>query len=161
MAGIATLRAFGWEQECLDFNQAVLDNSQRPAYLLAMIQHCLTFVLAVVVIILATLIVVLTTQVKEITGPGLTGASMVSLMSLGDYVSSLIVFYTQLETSIGAVSRLKSFHDTVSPESSIGEEIAPPPLWPWRGAVNIEAVSASYTYVNTRLRLFRPFSMLF
>jgi ABC-type multidrug transport system fused ATPase/permease subunit len=125
----------------------LLDSSQRPAYLLAMVQHCLSFILSAVVTVLATLIVVLTTQVKTITGPGLAGASMVTLMSIGDYVSQMIVMYTLLETSIGAVSRLKSFRETVLPESSPEEHAVLPPLWPWHGAVNIEAISASYRYV--------------
>ncbi|GFP57561.1 ABC transporter FGM5 [Trichoderma asperellum] len=78
IAGVATLRAFGWTQESLDFNLGLLDNSQRPAYLLAMVQHCLTFILSALVTVLATLVVVLVTQVKEITGAGLAGASMIS-----------------------------------------------------------------------------------
>ncbi|RFU76622.1 abc transporter [Trichoderma arundinaceum] len=144
VSGLATLRAFGWIRESLDVNQALLDSSQRPAYLLAMVQHCLSFILSSVVTLLATLVVVLTTQVKSITGPGLTGSSMVTLMTLGDYVSQFIIMYTLLEISLGAVSRLKSFQETVLPEDSPVEETVLPPLWPWRGAVNIEAMSASY-----------------
>ncbi|KAK4069531.1 uncharacterized protein Triagg1_6955 [Trichoderma aggressivum f. europaeum] len=145
VAGVATLRAFGWTQESLDFNLTLLDNSQRPAYLLAMVQHCLTFILSSVVTAVATLVVVLTTQVKAVTGPGLTGASMVTLMSLGNFISHLIVMYTQVEISLGAVSRLKSFHDTVLPESTPEEDAELPLLWPWRGAVDIQDVSASYS----------------
>ncbi|KAM0261518.1 hypothetical protein ACHAQJ_002201 [Trichoderma viride] len=156
VAGVATLRAFGWVQESLDFNLGLLDSSQRPAYLLAMVQNCLGFILSAVVTVLATLIVVLTTQVKEITGPGLAGASMVTLMSLGDYVSELIVMYTLLETSIGAVSRLKSFRETVLPESSPGEDTVLPPLWPLQGALNIEAVSASYNESDQSLASVDP-----
>lgn len=147
IAGVATLRAFGWTQESLDFNLGLLDNSQRPAYLLPMVQHCLNFVLSVVVTVLATLVVVLVTQVKSITGAGLAGASMVSLMSIGDYVSALILMYTLLEISIGAVSRLKSFRETVLPESSPEEDVVLPPLWPLHGSLDIKAVSASYKYV--------------
>ncbi|KAJ4856963.1 ABC transporter domain-containing protein [Trichoderma breve] len=145
VAGVATLRAFGWTQESLDFNLKLLDNSQRPAYLLAMVQHCLTFILSSVVTAVATLVVALTTQVKAVTGPGLTGASMVTLMSLGNFISHLIVMYTMVEISLGAVSRLKSFHDTVVPESTPEEDAELPLLWPWRGAVDIQDVSASYS----------------
>ncbi|KAH8122202.1 multidrug resistance-associated protein [Trichoderma asperelloides] len=153
IAGVATLRAFGWTQESLDFNLGLLDNSQRPAYLLAMVQHCLTFILSALVTVLATLVVVLVTQVKEITGAGLAGASMVSLMSLGDYVSHLILMYTLLEISIGAVSRLKSFRETVLPESSPEEDAMLPPLWPLYGSLDIKAVSASYSNESDSLAL--------
>ncbi|KAL7941549.1 P-loop containing nucleoside triphosphate hydrolase protein [Trichoderma barbatum] len=145
VAGVATLRAFDWTQNSLDFNLKLLDSSQRPAYLLAMVQHCLSFILSSAVTLLATLVVVLTTQVKTITGPGLTGASMVTLMSLGNYVSQLILMYTLLEISLGAISRLKSFRETVSPESSAEEDAVLPLLWPSRGAVDIQDVSASYS----------------
>ncbi|KAM0464545.1 hypothetical protein ACHAPV_002375 [Trichoderma viride] len=144
VTGVATLRAFGWTQQSLEFNLGLLDNSQRPAYLLAMVQHCLTFFLSAVVTVLATLVVVLVTQVKAVTGAGFAGASMVSLMSLGDYVSNLIRMYTLLEISIGAVSRLKSFRETVLPESSPEEDAVLPPLWPLHGSLEIKGVSASY-----------------
>lgn len=147
VTGVVTLRAFGWAQESLELNISLLDNSQRPAYLLAMVQHCLTFFLSAVVMVLATLVVVLVTQVKAVTGAGFAGASMISLMSFGDFVSSLIRNYTLLEISIGAVSRLKSFRETVLPESSPEEDAMLPPLWPLHGSLDIKAVSASYKYV--------------
>ncbi|EHK46031.1 multidrug resistance-associated protein [Trichoderma atroviride IMI 206040] len=154
VTGVATLRAFGWAQESLGFNLGLLDNSQRPAYLLAMVQHCLTFFLSAVVTVLATLVVVLVTQVKAVTGAGFAGASMVSLMSLGDYVSNLIRMYTLLEISIGAVSRLKSFRETVLPESSPEEDAMLPPLWPLHGSLEIKDVSASYNNeLNQSLQL--------
>ena len=107
----------------MNFNNRLLDDSQRPAYLLAMIQRWLTFVLYLVVAAMAILVVVLTTQVRLITGTGFAGASLVTLMSFGDIVSQLIMMYTQLETSIGAVSRLKSFSEKILPESLSGEDI--------------------------------------
>jgi ATP-binding cassette, subfamily C (CFTR/MRP), member 1 len=128
----------------VNFNNRLLDDSQRPAYLLAMIQRWLTFVLYLVVAAMAILVVVLTTQVRLITGTGFAGASLVTLMSFGDIVSQLIMMYTQLETSIGAVSRLKSFSEKVLPESLSGEDIEPLESWPPRGAIEISGVSASY-----------------
>ncbi|KAL7925630.1 multidrug resistance-associated protein [Trichoderma austrokoningii] len=151
VTGVATLRALGWTQQSLDSNLSLLDNSQRPAYLLGMVQHLLTFVLAAVVTVLATLVVVLVTQVKAVTGAGFAGASMVSLMSLGDYISALIRMYTLLEVSIGAVSRLKSFRETVLPESTPDEDAVLPPLWPLHGSLEIKGVSASYNNESNQL----------
>ncbi|KAM0248820.1 hypothetical protein ACHAQJ_009306 [Trichoderma viride] len=139
-----SLRAFRWVESNLEVNNTLLDNSQRPAYLLAMIQRWLTFILYNVVAVLATTIVVLTTQARSITGMGFTGASLVTLMSFGDYVSQLIMAYTMLETSIGAVSRIKSFNENVHPESSSNDEIEPPETWPAKGTIEINGVSASY-----------------
>jgi ATP-binding cassette subfamily C (CFTR/MRP) protein 1 len=147
ITGVATLRAFGWVEDSLRVNNRLLDNSQRPAYLLAMIQRWLIFVLNIVAAVMAILVVVTATQVKSVTGIGFTGASLVTLMSFGNFVSHLITTYTLLETSMGAVSRLKSFSEKVLPESLPGEDIVPPQLWPPSGAVEIRGVSASYVYV--------------
>ncbi|KAG6355351.1 hypothetical protein INS49_003313 [Diaporthe citri] len=62
MKGIATIRAFGWVSENVHVNKTYLDTSQRPAYLLAIIQRWLGFVLRIVVALLAIAIVTLATQ---------------------------------------------------------------------------------------------------
>ncbi|KUI53479.1 Canalicular multispecific organic anion transporter 1 [Cytospora mali] len=54
MKGLATFRAFSWISDGIVKNRNLLDNSQRPAYLLAMIQRWLTFVLDSAVSALAT-----------------------------------------------------------------------------------------------------------
>ncbi len=126
LSGIVTLRAFSWVDDSIRLNRKLLDDSQRPAYLLAMIQRCLTFVLNMVVSVLATLVVVLVTQLQLTTGIGFTGASMIVLMELGTNLAHAIRMYTMLETSIGAVSRLKSFSERVIPEMLPGRILCLP-----------------------------------
>lgn len=140
--GIATFRAFGWIQEGVELNNQNLDTSQRPAYLLAMIQRWLGFTLQLVVAALAFVVVTMATQLRSSTA--FTGASLVTLMVFGDSLSTLVNMYTLLETSIGAVSRLKSFSEKVAPEALEGEDVVPPQEWPTRGAIQINGVSASY-----------------
>ncbi|KAI1387586.1 ABC multidrug transporter [Hypoxylon trugodes] len=140
--GIVTLRAFGFTGEDQAKNAYLLDRSQRPAYLLTMIQQWLTFVLNVVVGIIAVLLTTLAVRLSS--NSGFTGASLVTLMAFGGLLSSAVVFYTQLETSLGAISRLKSFDKTATSEDKPGEDIIPPEEWPQRGEINLEGVSASY-----------------
>ncbi|KAI1139479.1 P-loop containing nucleoside triphosphate hydrolase protein [Hypoxylon sp. FL0543] len=140
--GIATFRAFGWVQDGIELNNKHLDLSQRPAYLLAMIQRWLGFTLSMVVAMLAIVVVTLATQLHS--NRAFTGASLVTLMSFGTHLSYIVSTYTGLETSIGAISRLKSFSERVRSESLEGEDIVPPPEWPMRGSVRINGVSASY-----------------
>jgi hypothetical protein len=97
-----------------------------------------------VVSLLATLVVVLATQSKSITGTGFTGASLVSLMEFGANLAHAIQVYTLLETSMGAISRLKGFSEKVAPETLPEEDMAPPVSWPFGGAIEISKVSASY-----------------
>lgn len=140
--GLATFRAFGWVQEGVALNNCLLDTSQRPAYLLAMVQRWLGFALQTVVAVLAIVVVTLATQLRSSTG--LTGASLVTLMTFGDILNYIIRWYTQIETSMGAISRLKNFSDKVKSEKLEGEDVVPPREWPTKGCIEISGVYASY-----------------
>lgn len=146
MKGITTYRAFGWVPDGIHKNNTLLDTSQRPAYLLAMIQRWLGFSLQIIIALLAISVVTLSTQFRSNTA--FTGASLVTLMSFGESLSYIIKFYTMLETSIGAVSRLKTFNETVESENKEGEDLRPPQEWPLGGAIEINGVSASYKYIS-------------
>lgn len=140
--GISTVRAFGWVDQDISQNDTLLDNSLQPAYLLAMIQQWLRTVMQLVVAGLAVVLVSLATQLDP--NVGVAGTSLVTLLAFGGSLSELIQGYTELETSIGAVSRLKTFSDSVTPEDEPGETLEPPELWPTAGAVELKHVSASY-----------------
>jgi len=140
--GVATFRAFGWTAASIAENNGYLDTSQRPAYLLAMIQRWLLFVLNAVVAVVAVVVVALATQMRA--NEGFTGASLVTIMGFGDTLANIIRCYTLLETSIGAVSRLKTFSDTTHPEDLPGEDVVPPESWPETGLIEIRNISASY-----------------
>ena len=141
--GVATLRAFDWTESLISVNNTLLDTSQRPAYLLSMIQRCLAFVLDMVVAVIALLVVTLTTQLRL--GTGFTGASLVSIMTLGKTLAHLVQMYTLLETSIGAVSRLKTFSEETLPEDLPGEDTHPSLTWPEKGRIQVKNISASYS----------------
>lgn len=91
---------------------------------------------------LAIAVVALATQLRSNTA--VTGASLVTLMNFGEALSYIVRFYTMLETSIGAVSRLKTFSDTVKSENLEGEDVIPGKEWPLRGTITLKGVSASY-----------------
>jgi ATP-binding cassette subfamily C (CFTR/MRP) protein 1 len=52
-----------------------------------------------------------------------------------------------LETSIGAVSRIKAFSADTPSENLPAEMVVPPENWPMRGFIEIRNVSASYKYI--------------
>ncbi|KUM59972.1 hypothetical protein ACN42_g7172 [Penicillium freii] len=140
--GITTLRAFGFIPGDIDKNTRLIDASQRPAYLLLMIQQWLTLVLDIVVMVLA--VVMTTLAVRLHSSSGFAGASLFSLMSFGESISGIVIFYTKLETSIGAIARLKMFTENVKPEDRDEDDIVPPVQWPQSGVVELKGVSASY-----------------
>ena len=65
-------------------------------------------------------------------------------MTIGEYLGAIIISWTSLETSIGAVSRLKRFSEDVKSEDFPGEDQECPLLWPDNGSLEIVNVSASY-----------------
>lgn len=111
-----------------------------------MVQRWLGFTLQIVVALLAVTVVTLATQLRSSTA--LTGASLVTLMTFGDVLNYIIRWWTQIETSIGAVSRLKNFSEKVKSESLEGEDLIPTRHWPLQGTIRITGVSASYGYAR-------------
>ncbi|KAL7621968.1 hypothetical protein AAE478_007469 [Parahypoxylon ruwenzoriense] len=140
--GIVTLRAFGFTSEVRAKNYFLLDTSQRPSYLLIMIQQWLALVLNFVVAITAVILTTLAVRLRS--NSGFTGASLVTLMGFGDNLSGVVRFYTDLETSLGAITRLKTFDKTAKTEDKDEEDINPPEEWPQRGEIVLKGVSASY-----------------
>lgn len=128
--------------EELNKNAHLVNNSQRPAYLLVMVQQWLNFVLDIVVMIMAAVLTTLAVRLHS--SSGFTGASLVTLMSFGENLSGIVIFYTKLETSIGAIARLKTFNETVTPEDKDEEDVIPPSQWPQSGSICLNGVSASY-----------------
>ena len=92
--------------------------------------------------VVAILVVTLATQLNA--DSGLTGAGMVAIIAFGGFLNSLILNYVELETSIGAVNRLKSFSATTEVEDLPGEDVVPPESWPEKGKIQIKNASASY-----------------
>jgi ATP-binding cassette subfamily C (CFTR/MRP) protein 1 len=139
---LASLRAFGWIDTYIDQNNGLLDESQRPVYLLAMVQQWLQAVLNWVVAVMATILVALATRLGS--NAGITSVALISLMTFSQFLTAIVISWTQLETSIGAVSRLKKFSEDVKNENLTSENDEPPQDWPMHGALEIENVSASY-----------------
>ncbi|KAI1651140.1 putative ABC multidrug transporter [Daldinia loculata] len=140
--GVVTLRAFGFIANDRAKNAYLLDTSQRPAYLLTMIQQWLGLVLNFVVAIIAVMLTALSISLRS--NSGFTGASLVTLMGFGETLTNVVTYYTLLETSLGAITRLKSFEKDAGLEDKDEEDIIPPKEWPQHGEISLKGVSASY-----------------
>ncbi|KAF5687173.1 major facilitator family transporter [Fusarium denticulatum] len=140
--GIATIRALGWTGESIKHNNRLLDQSQRPMYLLSMVQRWLYLTLNAVVAVTATALVGLITQLRS--SSSLSGASLVTLMTLSQSLSDIVRFYAALETSIGAVARLRNFATKTGTESSLHGDIKLDQQWPSKGAIEVRGLWATY-----------------
>lgn len=145
LSGLATLRAFGWADAALDKNTQLLDTSQKPFYLLLCVQRWLTLVLDMIVAVVAVLLMSLAVILRSRVNPGFLGVAMVNIMNLNNTLTNLIEFWTLLETSLGAVSRIKEFTENTDSENLPGEDRTPPPEWPLRGDLEINGISAAYS----------------
>jgi ATP-binding cassette, subfamily C (CFTR/MRP), member 1 len=140
--GIATIRALGRTGENIKHNHRLLNQSQRPMYLLSMVQRWLYLTLNMVVAVTATALVGLITQLRS--SSSLSGASLVTLMTLSQSLSDIVRFYAALETSIGAVARLRNFATKTGTERVSHNDVRPDEQWPSKGRIAVRGVWATY-----------------
>ncbi|TIA11583.1 putative multidrug resistance protein [Aureobasidium pullulans] len=142
--GLVTIRAFQWQSSFYAKFVHRLDASQQPYYLLYMIQQWLGLCLALLVASIAIMLVTFATQFKEQSSGGKIGVAMISVMGFSSSLTALISHWTSLETSIGAVARLRQLEAEVKPEDLPSECELPPSTWPKSGAVVFKNVYAKY-----------------
>ena len=144
LSGVTTIRAFGWQkqshQKCLD----LLDNSQRPYYLMLCIQRWLNLVLDLTTLGIAVVMVAMAMTMRDTSSAGSVGVSMLNILSFNSQLAYLITAWTTLETSLGAVARCKNFEKSTLPEDLPPEIHIPPPDWPQAGELTLTNLSASY-----------------
>ncbi|RAH40919.1 P-loop containing nucleoside triphosphate hydrolase protein [Aspergillus brunneoviolaceus CBS 621.78] len=106
LGGLITIRAFGWQGNFEAEHRDLLQTSQRPYYFLFIIQRWLALVLDLLVAALAVMLAVFAVFVPKI-GP--IGVSLISLITLNEQLAELVNCWTSLDTSIGAVNRIRGF----------------------------------------------------
>ncbi|KAJ6779367.1 hypothetical protein PWT90_04032 [Aphanocladium album] len=141
--GLAYIRSFGWQEFILKRNLRLLDNSQRPFYLLFCAQQLLSFILDSISSGMATLLAIITLFAQGSSTDSSSGMAFLTLLVLGRSFNRVITAWTNMETALGSVSRLRIFLDNTPVESDEGT-VPPPANWPTHGAVQIWNVSARY-----------------
>ncbi|KAF3197725.1 hypothetical protein TWF679_002821 [Orbilia oligospora] len=143
LSGIATIRAFSWEKDFNDESEKLLSVSQKPYYYLATVQRWLALVLDLIVAVLAFVIALIAVQLRHSLDPGYIGLALLNTMSIGEMLKVCIIFYTNLETSLGAIARMRNFSNVVPHEDDPGYDLSTPE-WPSRGDVVFDNLSASH-----------------
>jgi ABC-type multidrug transport system fused ATPase/permease subunit len=142
--GLTTVRAFYWQPQFTDRNTELLDTSQKPFYTMYSIQQWLQVVLDLLVAGIATVLVALAVFVTKKTSSGAVGIALLNLLSFNSTLTLLITNWTQLETSLGAVVRVKQFVSDPQLQPIARREIACPEGWPSEGRIEFRRISASY-----------------
>ncbi|KAF2734747.1 putative multidrug resistance protein [Polyplosphaeria fusca] len=153
LVGLATIRAFGWQAPLISRNHELVDRSQKPFYLMFMIQTWLTLVLDLITTVLAVVVVAVSVRTRETASVGFTGVSLTQIIGFTANFRGAILFWTQMETSIGAVARVKRFEEETEKEHGTRDYVEPPPQWPNRGNVAIDGLTVSYGPEGSRKAL--------
>ena len=145
VAGISTIRAFGWASQTHERCLQLLDNSQRPFYLMLCVQRWLNLVLDLTTAAIAVIVVSFAVSLPTTSSSGSVGLSLLNILSFNTHLAYLIVAWTILETSLGAVARCKNFESSTASEDLPTEDYDPPLDWPHAGQLTLNNVSVSYT----------------
>ncbi|CAI7592888.1 unnamed protein product [Penicillium discolor] len=145
IAGLVSIRALGWIEPFCTRNSELLDNSQRPIYLLKTIQVWLALVLNLLVAGLGTLLIGTTVSLRDTVHPALVGLGLLNIMSFNESLCELVQLWSMTETSLGSLARVRKFINTTESEVKLLETVYPVPTWPPHGAVDINNFAASYS----------------
>ncbi|KAL9602458.1 MAG: hypothetical protein Q9179_002540 [Wetmoreana sp. 5 TL-2023] len=144
LAGLATVRAFGWQTALEKKNRFLLDRSQKPFYLLFAVQRWLQLVLDLLVAAVAVMLMILVVELRGFLSGAYVGVALLNIILFSQHLKLVLQYWTMLETHIGAVSRVRNFSLTVASENGPKENASPPTDWPAHGAIDFYGVDASY-----------------
>lgn len=118
--------------------------------MLLSIQQWLAFILDLLVALMAVVIVFITTSLHDKFSPGEIGVTLNLVLTFNDALAQAITSWTQVETSIGAVTRVQRFRDTTPTEHRQGatDTLQSVHGWPSRGAVVFHQVTACYRFAS-------------
>lgn len=156
LSGVSTIRAFRRQQWLERNNLLFVDDSQKCVYTLFMIQQWLTLAMDLLACGLVVLLMILIVFSRDSFDSGSSGTAIVTLMSFTQSLARLLKFWSLTESCLGAVSRIKTFAETVPSEAqskhsdadssfSMHEKVT----WPSQGAIEFVNVVAAYRYVTT------------
>lgn len=142
-AGLAHIRSFKWQY--LSQSLHALDYSQKPFYYMFCIQRWLNLVSDLFVLGIATILVSIALCVQNTTSQNAIGLALLTVIQFGDSVTALINTWINMETSLGAVARIRSFvQDTPSEEDGTSAGTALPSGCLKRGEIEMVDVTATY-----------------
>ncbi|KAG5986118.1 hypothetical protein E4U43_005653 [Claviceps pusilla] len=143
-SGIQHIRAFAWQTPILRQSLAHLNRSQKPYYYMFCIQRWLTLILDLYVTASAVTLVAIALKVPGITTQSAVGLALLNVMMFGEVLAMLMNSWIKLETSLGAIARLKTFLADTPFEADTGESKGVSEEWPQRGKIELRDVCARY-----------------
>lgn len=141
--GLTHIQAFRWEKENIQRGYSILEESQKPFYVLLAIQQWLGLILSLLTATLGVILIATALFVRYSSSEASVGLSFVSLLTLSYVLEQTVLAWAVLETSCGALARLSTYNENTPQERK--ESRTPVPVnWPSRGRILIKEVDAHY-----------------
>ncbi|KAK2028383.1 ABC transporter [Colletotrichum zoysiae] len=152
--GIITIRAFSWQRKIEDVNIRSLDKSQQPAYTLLCLQQWLGLVLDLLVAAIAAILIALALMLRGSTTSGQIGMAMNLVLVANTTLLGLVTSWTNMEISLGAISRLKNLEANTPREDEPRESYmySSVDAWPSSGIVECDDITVAYKPGNLALK---------
>ncbi|KAK8078302.1 hypothetical protein PG996_004472 [Apiospora saccharicola] len=143
--GLETIRAFGWSSTVIRENVACVDKAQRPEFLLLCLKRWLGVVLDLLAAGIATTAVAIAVSFRGSVTGAQAGIALNVMLVANSTLLKLVDSWTAMETSLGAVARLKALEETIPSENGEAWDLEEPPEdWPSKGRLAIKDITASY-----------------
>lgn len=151
IAGLEHLRAFGWQEKTLEESLELLDYSQKSMFYMMTIQRWLLLILDSTVTIVAIALVIFATFWTQTATESSIGVGLLGLMDWNQNLANWVNYYTNMETSLGAAQRMRTFiAETPVEKDKTTEEV---PNWPTEGNIVFTNVTARYNTEDGRKAL--------
>ncbi|KAH7255182.1 P-loop containing nucleoside triphosphate hydrolase protein [Fusarium redolens] len=147
--GVASIRSFGWIKGAENTNMECLDKSQQPAYILLCLQLWLNIVLDLIIAAMAVILISLAVFLEGSTTAGQIGMSLNIVLVANSTLLALVTSWTNMEISLGAISRLKTLEADIEAEEQTSTGVIVPDTWPSCGAVEVRDLTVSYEELHT------------
>lgn len=143
--GVDHIRAYGWQQQNMARIYVALDQSQKSFYYMYTVQRWLLVAISLISLVVAVILLAVALFVTNSSSQAGLGLAMMSVINFQAALNSLLIQWTALETSLGAVARLKNFLRDTPVEKDDETASEQPASWPSKGEIEFKNVSASYS----------------
>jgi ATP-binding cassette subfamily C (CFTR/MRP) protein 1 len=151
LEGTAVIRGLCWQEHFEQIAIRVLDESQKPYYIMYCIQTWLGLAIDLLIAALALVMTGLALNIPSSSSGGAIGVALTSILNLNSNLQVLLQNWTSAETSLGSVARTKSFEQDTPNENLPEETYDPGDEWP-QGQVQLSDVEVTFEYVNDMSR---------
>lgn len=73
-----------------------------------------------------------------------SGSALLNILTLSQSLNLVVSTWTELETSLGAIARLRAMETNIPIEEREGETLVPALAWPQRGKIVLDDIVASH-----------------